>query len=88
MPENKYSAAARKAQQQTDEKYKNVISSLTRLTDEEIDNFFPERVDKDNLLQLMEIVNEETTENEKVLKLKENAEKFGSIALKLIKLMV
>lgn len=88
MSENKYSAAARKAQQQTDEKYKNVISSLTRLTDEEIDRFFPERTDKDNLLELMEIVNEETSENEKVIKLKENAEKFGRIALKLIKLMV
>lgn len=89
MPlENKYAAAARKAQEQTDEKYKNVISSLTRLTDEEIEKFFPERRDKDKLLELMDLVNQETSENEKITKLKDNAEKFGAIALKLIKLLV
>ena len=89
MPlENKYAAAARKAQEQTDEKYKNVISSLTRLTDEEIEKFFPERRDKDKLLELMDLVNQETSENEKITKLKDNAEKFGAIAFRLLKLLV
>ncbi len=86
--QNKYAAAAKEAQQQTDEKYKNVISSLTRLTDDEIDKFFPERMDKDKLLELMDLVNQGTSENEKILKLKENAEKFGAIAFKLLKLLV
>jgi hypothetical protein len=85
---NKYAAAAKEAQQQTDEKYKNVISSLTRLTDEEIDKLFPERTDKDRLLELMDLVNQDTDENKKVARLKENAEKFGVIALKLLKLLV
>lgn len=89
MPtENKYAAAAREAKQLTDDKYKNAISSLTRLTDEEIDKFFPERTDKDKLLELMDLVNQETSDNDKIVKLKDNAEKFGAIAFKLLKLMV
>lgn len=86
--QNKYAAAAKEAQRQTDEKYKSVISSLTRLTDDEIDKFFPKRRDKDKLLELMDLVNQETSENEKIIKLKENAEKFGAIALRLVKLLV
>lgn len=85
--QNKYTAAARRAQLQTDEEYKNVISSLTRLRDEELDKFFPERADKEKLLELLEIVNSATSTNRKVLKLKENGEKFGSITLKLLKLL-
>lgn len=86
--QNKYATAAKEAQRQTDEKYKSVISSLTRLTDDEIEKFFPKRGDKDKLLELMELVNQETSENEKIIKLKDNAEKFGAIAFRLLKLLV
>lgn len=85
---NKYADAARRAQQQTDEEYKSVISSLTRLTDEEIDKLFPEKSDKDKLMELLTLVNAETTANQKIIKLKENAEKFSAVMLKLIKVLV
>lgn len=86
--QNKYTAAAKRAQMQTDEEYKNVISSLTRLRDEELDKFFPERADKEKLLELLELVNSGTSTNKKILKLKENSEKFGFISLKLLKLLI
>ncbi|OKL42071.1 hypothetical protein [Pontibacter flavimaris] len=85
---NKYAAAARRAQQQTDEEYQAIISGITRLKEEEIEELFPEKADKEKLLELIALVNSGTNDNQKVLKLKENSEKFGSIAIKLLKLLV
>lgn len=85
---NKYAEAAKKAQQQTDEEYQKIISGLTRLTNDEIEKLFPERADKQKLLELMALVNEGTDDNQKIIKLKENTEKFGAIAIKLLKLLV
>lgn len=84
---NKYSEAARKAQMQTDEEYAGVISSLTRLTNDDIEKFFPEKPDKDKLMELQAIVNSGTSQNEKIVKLKESGEKFGVIMIKLLKLL-
>ena len=86
--QNKYAAAANRAQLQTDEEYRNVISSLTRLRDDELDEFFPERADKEKLLDLLEIVNSSSNTNQKVLELKENSEKFGAITFKLLRLLI
>ena len=85
--QNKYAAAAQRAQMQTDEEYKNVISSLTRLRDDELDKFFPKRADKEKLMELLQLVNSSTSTNRKVLKLKENSEKFGATTLKLLQLL-
>lgn len=85
--ENKYTAAAKRAQMQTDEEYKNVISSLTRLRDDELDKFFPERADKEKVMELIELVNSSTSTNRKILQLKENSEKFGAITLKLLRVL-
>ena len=85
---NKYAAAARRAQQQTDEEYQAIISGITRLKEDEIEKLFPEKADKQKLLELLALVNSGTSDNQKILKLKENTEKFGVIALKLLKLLV
>lgn len=85
---NKYSAAARKAQMQTDEEYAGVISSLTRLTNDDVEKLFPEKPDQDKLMELLAIVNSGTSQNEKIAQLKENGEKFGVIMIKLLKLLV
>lgn len=84
---NKYSEAARKAQIQTDEDYAGVISSLIRLTNDDVEKLFPEKPDKDKLMELLAIVNSGTNQNEKIVKLKENGEKFGVIMIKLLKLL-
>lgn len=82
---NKYAAAAKKAQMQTDEEYAGIISSLTRLKDDDIEKLFPEESDKDKLMELLTIVNATTSQNEKIAKLREDGEKFGVVILKLLK---
>jgi hypothetical protein len=84
---NKYTAAAKKAQVQTDEEYAGIISSLTKIPDNDLEKFFPERADKDKLKELLTIVNSGTSHNEKITKLKENGEKLGILAIKLLKLL-
>ena len=84
---NKYSAAAKRAQMQTDEEYAGAISRLTRLKDEDVEKLFPEKSEKDKLMELLAIVNSKTSQNEKVAKLKENGEKFGGILIKVLKLL-
>ncbi len=84
---NKYTAAAKKAQVQTDEEYAGIISSLTKIPDNDLEKFFPERADKDKLKELLTIVNSGTSYNEKITKLKENGEKLGILAIKLLKLL-
>lgn len=85
---NKYEVAARRAKQQTDEEYQTIISGITRLKEDEIEELFPEKADKEKLLELLALVNSGTSDNQKILKLKENSEKFGAIAIKLLKLLV
>ena len=84
---NKYTKAAEQARQDTDERYNQVIASLTRLSQEDINNLFPTRSEKDRLLELLEIVNQETEDNIKVARLKDDIESYGTIILKLISLL-
>jgi len=85
--ENKYTAAAKKAQAQTDEEYAGILSSLTNIPDNDLEKLFPKRADKDKLKELLSIVNSGTSQNEKITKLKENGEKLGVLAIKLLKLL-
>ena len=85
---NPYEDAARRAAELTDEKYASEISSLCRFKDEEINQLFPKRSDKDSLLELLKVVNSATEENEKVKEFKENIENLGSVAVRLIKFLV
>jgi len=82
---NKYAAAARRAQELTDEEYKSVISGLDRLTDKDIGKLFPEKANRDKLTELSALVKAGTSANQKVAKLKENAEKFSVVIMKLVK---
>lgn len=84
---NPYEETARRAANATNEKYSSEISSLCRLKDEEINQLFPERADKDRLLELLKVVNATTDENEKVAKLKENIENLAGTVIKLLKIL-
>ena len=87
MP-NPYREAANRAGKKTDEKYASEISSLTRLTDEEIKKVFPTRPDKDRLMELLAIVTDSTNENQKINELKKNIEDLAPTVIKFIKLLV
>jgi hypothetical protein len=82
---NPYEKAAREAAKATDEKYSSILSSLCRLKDDEISHLFPDREDKDKLLELIQIVNDATNENQKIVKLKENIDSFGKIIIRIFK---
>ncbi|GAB2196972.1 hypothetical protein [Sessilibacter sp. MAH4] len=68
----------------TDKKLASQISSITRLTDEEIQELFPEPADVKKLTQLLEIVKSAEDRNTKINKIVDNSEEFGGIVLTLL----
>lgn len=72
------------AADKTDEKLASKISSITRLTDEEIQKLFPEPADVKKLAELMKIVNGAQKRNTKINQIVKNSEKFAGIVLTLL----
>lgn len=72
------------ASDRTDEKLAGRISSVTRMTDEEIQELFPESGDKKNLAKLMTIVKSAEDRNAKINQIIANVEEFGGIVLTLL----
>ena len=64
------------------------ISSLTTLKDSQINSLFPAKSDKENLLQLLDIVNAATDENRKITQLKSNIESVAGTVIKLVKVLM
>ncbi|MCE9685477.1 MULTISPECIES: hypothetical protein [Shewanella] len=60
------------------------ITSLTGMTDAEVQQLFPEPADVQKLNELMNIVKSSASENTKVNQIVANAESFGGIVLKLL----
>ena len=68
----------------TDEKLAERISSLTHMTDKEIQEIFPNAGDKKRLTELMTIVKSAKNRNEKINQIMSNLEAFGGIVLTLL----
>lgn len=68
----------------TDEKLASRISSVTRMTDEEVQELFPNPADTKKLAKLMKIVKSSEERNTKVNKIVSNAEEFGGVVLSLL----
>lgn len=68
----------------TDKKLAIKISTVTRLTDEEVRKLFPDAADVKKLAELMEIVKRAGDRNDKINKIVANAEDFGGIILTLL----
>ena len=68
----------------TDEILASRISSVTRMTDEEVQKLFPDPADVEKLIELMKIVKSSQRRNTKVKKIVSNAEDFGGIVLTLL----
>jgi|MudIll2142460700_1097286.scaffolds.fasta_scaffold2875924_2 NAD(P)-dependent dehydrogenase (short-subunit alcohol dehydrogenase family) len=68
----------------TDKKLAGELSSVTRMTDEEIRKLFPDPADVKKLAELVQIVKQAGDRNEKVNNIVNNAEKFGGIILTLL----
>jgi hypothetical protein len=74
--------------EKTDKEFVSDISSLTSLSDDEINSLFPQRSDQEKLLKLLAIVQGATDENEMINKLKMNLDELAGTALKLIKFIL
>ena len=87
---NKYDPTklARRAAEKTDEKLASKISSITRMTDEEVIKLFPKSTDAIKVAELMMIVKSAEKRNKKVKALADNAEQLAGITLKLLEKFV
>ncbi|MCV2403122.1 hypothetical protein OFY17_09560 [Marinomonas sp. C2222] len=68
----------------TDSKLASQISSVTRLTDDEINELFPEPADLKKLAELLKIVKSAESKNDKVNSIAKKSEEFSSVVLTLL----
>lgn len=68
----------------TDDKLASRISSMTRMTDDEVKALFPQPADVQKLAELMKIVKSSEDRNNKINSIVSNGEKFGGIVLTLL----
>ncbi|MCY3700982.1 MAG: hypothetical protein OXH46_15290 [Gemmatimonadetes bacterium] len=76
-----WSKIAAEAAQETDRQLAGDISSLTTMTDREIEELFPTHDDKQRLAELMEIVNGAGSRNEKITRIVDNIEDLAGTVL-------
>jgi len=69
---------------ETDNELASKISSLTKMTDEQIRELFPISADAKKLIKLMKIVKSSEDQNIKVNNIVNNAEEFGGVVLTLL----
>lgn len=68
----------------TDARLASRISSITRMTDDEVQELFPDPADVKKLKELMKIVQSADDRNDKVNRIVSNAEEFGDVVLTLL----
>ena len=74
--------------QRADDRLASRISSVTRMTDEEVKELFPEPTDAIKLAELMKVVNAATDRNTKINNIVSNAEDFAGVILTLLEKFV
>ena len=79
----KRSAIGRLASVKTKKQFADELSSYTTLTSNEIQNLFPTKSDREELMELIKIVNSDASDKEKKAKL---IEKIGKISGAVIKI--
>ena len=77
-------AALEKSTEATDAQLASRISSVTRMTDEEVQALFPDPADVKRLADLMKVVKSAEDRNKKVNYLIANADKLGGVVVKLL----
>ena len=79
-----WSEIAAEAAQKTARDLAGDISSLTTMTDSEINELFPSPSDKQRLAELMEIVNGAGSRNKKINRIVANIEDLAGVVLKIV----
>lgn len=73
------------AGEKTDKSLAGKISTITRMTDDEVKKLFPTPADVKKLAELMEIVKRSGDKNKKINQIVNNAEEFGEVIYTLLK---
>jgi hypothetical protein len=79
-----FKAIAKDAAGKTDNELASQISSVTRLTDKEVKQLFPEKGDVATFVELMTIVKSSDDKNKKIKQIMNNTEKFAGIVVTLL----
>lgn len=69
---------------ETSDELASKVSSLTKMTDDEVKELFPNPSDVKKLTKLMTIVKSSEDKNRKLSKIVSNAEEFGEVMLTLL----
>ena len=64
------------------------IAGLTSLSSNQIDEFFPAKIDKERLVELLEIVNSSADRNEKVANVRSNISNLAETVVRLVEAVV
>lgn len=81
-------AASKEAAELTDEQLASKLASLTRLTQQEVQEIFPKQSDVAAFSELMKIVKSSTNRNNKINQIVVNSEKFAGIIVSLLNKLV
>lgn len=76
------------AANETDDALASRISSITRMTDEEVKELFPNPADVKKLAELMKIVKSDEDRNVKINNIVDNAQQFSGVVLTLLQKFV
>ena len=68
----------------TNEQLADELAKLTPLTVDQVNNLLPNKVDKERLKTLIEIVNSSSSQNKKLAELTSNISELGGVALKVL----
>ena len=82
--DNEVDAAIKRSGEKTDAQLASKISSITRMTDDEVQALFPKPADAKKLANLMKIVQSADDRKKKVNNIISNAEQFGGVMLTLL----
>ena len=77
-------AAIEEAAAKTDQKLASKMSSITRLTEEEVMELFPEPTDVKKLKDLLKVVKSAEDKNAKINKIVQNIEGFAGVIVTLL----
>lgn len=82
--EREIDEALENAQKRTNSELAGTISSLTRMTDEEVKKLFPTPADVQQLAELMKVVRSADSRNKKINKIVNNVENMAGAILTLV----
>ena len=84
----RFERISREARESTNRALAGEISSLTFLTEEDVERLLPRKADKERFGTLMAIVTAGTGDNAKVAALRENLDEVGAVLVKILKLLM